>query len=119
MKQIKIFYIVKDCHFTEDFKRFVREQKRRLREIGILYFDTNLKIPGGNIREYYKIKLNLENERRRYIKMMMKEFQKYGSLYNNSKSEEAKNHALNVLKVREEAFNYHYPKIKIGILWWT
>ena len=32
MKPIKIF-CYKIFYFTEDFKRFVREQKRRLREI--------------------------------------------------------------------------------------
>lgn len=116
MKSIEIFYIVRDFHFTEDFKRFVREQKRRLREIEMLYIDTNMKITGGNIKEYYRIKLNLEHKRRKYIKMMLKEFKRFGNLYNNSKSEVKKNLTLNILKNREEAFNYYYPKIKIGIL---
>lgn len=115
MKPIKIF-----CHeifyFTEDFKRLVREQKRRLKEIEILYIDTNMKITGGNIKEYYRIKLNLEHKRRKYIKMMMKEFQRFGNLYNNSKSQETRDKFLNILKSREEAFNYYYPKIKVGIL---
>lgn len=116
MKPIEIFYIVRDFHFTENFKRFVREQKRRLRNIEILYLDTNLKIDGGNIKEYYRIKLNLEHKRRKYIKMMMKEFQRFGNRYNNSDSKETKNAVLNILRIRAEAFNYHYSKIKIGIL---
>ena len=48
--------------------------------------------------------------------MIMKEVQRFGNLYNNSKSEKMKNFFLNILKTREEAFNYYYPKIKIGIL---
>ena len=116
MKPIKIFFVIRVFYFTEDFKRFVREQKRRLREIEILYIETNMKITGGNIKEYYRIKLNLEHKRRKYIKMMMKEFQRLENLYNNSKSEETKNAVLRILKIREEAFNYNYPKIKIGIL---
>lgn len=116
MKPIEIFFTIRVFYFTEDFKRFVREQKRRLRNIEILYLDTNLKIDGGNIKEYYRIKLKLEHKRRKYIKMIVKEFQKYGNMFNNAKSEETKNAVLNILKTREEAFNHYYPKIKIGIL---
>ena len=115
MKPIEIFYVVRYFNFTEDFKRFVREQKRQLKEIETAYKNTNMKIISGNIKEFYKIKLNLEYERRKYIKMMMKEFQKYGNLYNKSSSEEKKNDVLNILKIREEAFNCYYPKIKIRI----
>lgn len=116
LKRTDIFYVVRYFHFTEDFKRFVREQKRRLREIEILYIDTNMKITGGNIKEYYRIKLNLEHRRRKYIKMMVKEFQRFGDQYNNSESEDTKKAVLKILESKEEAFNYYYPRIKIGIL---
>lgn len=117
MKDIKIFCVVGNYYFfNESFLSFVKEQKRRLREIETVYKNVNLKITGGNIKEYYKIKLNLEHKRRKYVKMIMKEVQRFGNLYNNSKSEKMKNFFLNILKTREEAFNYYYPKIKIGIL---
>lgn len=116
MKPIEIFFTIRVFYFTEDFKRFVREQNRRLREIELLYIDSNMKIIGGNIKEYYRVKLNLEHKRRKYIKTIMKEFQRIGNLYNNSKTEKTRKAFLKIMKVKEKAFNHFYSKIKIGIL---
>lgn len=114
MKRIEVFNFGKHIYFTEEFKKLVREQKRRLREIEILYIDADM----GEMKEYYRIKLNLEHMRRKYIKMIMKEIQKLGYMHDNYESQRMNNITFNALSVREEAFNYYYPRIKIGIIGW-
>lgn len=114
MKKIEVFNFGEHIHFTEEFKKLVREQKRRLREIEILYIDADM----GEIKECYRIKLNLEYRRRKYIKMIMKEIQKLGCIHDKTNGQRAKNIIFNALRAREEAFNYYYPRIKIGIIGW-
>ena len=116
MKKVKIYVNKGDgkIGFSSQFLYLVNAQRKELSHLIRDMPPRDLK----GVRKLYKLRLKVEHRRRAYLKMMTKEFQRYMHYYNNARSENNKLAMLSVLKTRDEAFNYCYRRIKLGVLGW-
>ena len=116
MKKIKIYVNKGDgkIGFSRQFLYLVSTQRKELSHLIRDIPPRDLK----GVRKLYKLRLKVEHRRRAYLKMMTKEFQRDMYYYNNARSENNKLAMLNSLKNRNEAFNYYYRRIRLGVLGW-